>query len=179
VRQFWSGVSLHTQLVCFAVGCIAVTAFIAVAVVCLDTWGPATLTAHASQLLQLRLIAALALSGAMSLALIYMAASRLLRPLQPPPRCHVAHERRAASIPPSPSSNPPAPAIRWASLPSSMRILQQVQRIKNANEESKTTSPAEPAPSIACLSSPRTSRVPATPTRSSPPSPISSAPNLD
>lgn len=81
LRQFFARKSLHTQLVCLTVGCVGITALVALGVVLMDTWGSSMLGGTDAQVLRLRLLAALGLTGMASIALLYTAINRLLRPL--------------------------------------------------------------------------------------------------
>ena len=78
MRHFITGKSLHSQLVGLAFACVLAMAAVAVGVAFVGTAGSATPDA---QVLRLRLIAAVAVTGTVSLAVLYTATNRLLRPL--------------------------------------------------------------------------------------------------
>jgi diguanylate cyclase (GGDEF)-like protein len=80
VRQFFLSKSLHTQLVCIGIVCVAGMALVTLAAIVLSTWN-VTLNGQA-QVLRLRVLATMGIAGMLSLAGLYTAINRLLRPLQ-------------------------------------------------------------------------------------------------
>ena len=134
LRQFFSRKSLHTQLVCLAIGCVAATALIAFLVVFIG--------ASDSQVLRLRLLTAMAIAGGIFLAVLYTATNRLLRPLH---RLRDAmrniSEGRFDSFPPvltAPleSSDPDSRDVFGLKYTFD-RMLTQLQQAKGAHDESK------------------------------------------
>jgi diguanylate cyclase (GGDEF)-like protein len=81
LRQFFARKSLHTQLICLGLGCVLTTATVALAVVYVGTWSADHLAGTDAQVIRLRLLAALGITGTISLAVLYTAINRLLRPL--------------------------------------------------------------------------------------------------
>ncbi len=78
MRHFFSRKSLHSQLVGLAFACVGLMAGVAVAVT-FD--GTAASGSSDAQLLRLRLLTAVAITGTMTLAVLYTMVNRLLRPL--------------------------------------------------------------------------------------------------
>jgi diguanylate cyclase (GGDEF)-like protein len=79
VRQFFLSKSLHTQLVCVGIVCLAGMALVTLLVVFISTWN-VSLDGQA-QVLRLRMLATMGIAGMLSLAGLYTAINRLLRPL--------------------------------------------------------------------------------------------------
>jgi len=79
VRQFFLNRSLHTQLVCVGLFCVSGMAGVTLVVLYITTW-TATPDSDA-QILRNRILAAMAIAGMISLAGLYTAINRLLRPL--------------------------------------------------------------------------------------------------
>ena len=80
MRQFFRSKSLHTQLVCVGLMCVGGMAITTLIVLYLTTW-PTSLNPDA-QLLRYRMLAAVGVAGMVSIAGLYTAINRLLRPLQ-------------------------------------------------------------------------------------------------
>jgi diguanylate cyclase (GGDEF)-like protein len=80
VRQFFLSKSLHTQLVCIGLICVAAMALVTLGVVFVGTWNAPV--DSPAQVLRLRVLAAMGIAGMICLAGLYTAINRLLRPLQ-------------------------------------------------------------------------------------------------
>jgi diguanylate cyclase (GGDEF)-like protein len=80
VRRFFLSKSLHTQLVCVGLLCVVGMAGVSLSVLYLSTWNLADI--DSAQILRYRMLAAMGIAGMVSLASLYTAVNRLLRPLR-------------------------------------------------------------------------------------------------
>ncbi len=136
VLQLFGRKSLQTQLVGIAIGCVGFTSLVALLVIQFTTWGSRSLSTEESQLLRLRLLAALGMSSLTCLIVLYSSISRLLRPLHRlrDAMWHVSEGRFD-----SPISIHDSPHSRdvFGLRQTFDRMLQQLQQSKAAHEQSK------------------------------------------
>ncbi len=136
MRQFFAQKSLHTQLICVGLLCVGGMAFVAAAVVLLSTWGGPS-TVLDSQVLRLRLLAALGVSGMISLAVLYTAINRLLRPLHRL-RDAMWHVSEGRFNYPQPIDTSPASRDVFGMKFTFDRMLGQLNQARTEHEQSKS-----------------------------------------
>ena len=135
MRHFLFQKSLHTQLLLLAIGCVGVTAGVALLVVVYDTWGMGALSGVDSHILRLRLLAMLAICASACLALLSTSINRMLRPLYRlrDAMWHISEGRLDAV-----AIEPTAYATDVLGLKRTFdRMLVQLQQARGASEQSK------------------------------------------
>ena len=135
MRQFFLSKSLHTQLVCIGLFCVAAMATVTLAVVFVTTWNNAL--DGEGQVLRLRILAAMGIAGMLCLAGLYTAINRLLRPPAAAARCDVARNAKVDLIHRSDTNQPAASRDVLGLKFTFDRMLSQLHHAQDEQKQSK------------------------------------------